>query len=222
MPQFYAGESKTAKATMSNPKGVALDYAGFLYIGGTQVAETSFRLNAGEEKQISFVATIPSVAGIFPVLLYVYSGGQGIRLYQATEDVEIVTFAFTFSAPQGIMLAPTGIGYGWRLAEISCQLTNPHNVTVTRQIRVLYGGEGAWYGDRIWEYQGSVWKEVTLSPGQSTTLTQPHQFIIPGVDPSRYGTSWNLPAFAIPSSWSFKLVDDLGNESPVITLTRNA
>ncbi len=90
MPQFYAGESKTAKATMSNPKGVALDYAGFLYIGGTQVAETSFRLNAGEEKQISFVATIPSVAGTFPVLLYVYSGGQGIRLYRATEDVTII------------------------------------------------------------------------------------------------------------------------------------
>lgn len=90
MPQFVPGESKTAKATMSNPKGVALDYTGFLYIGSAQVAEVSFHLNAGEEKVVSFPVTVPSTTGTYSVLLYIYSGGQGISLYRATEDVVVV------------------------------------------------------------------------------------------------------------------------------------
>jgi len=106
MPQFNPGESKTAKATMNNPKGVALDYTGFLYMGDTQVAEVSFHLNAGEEKVIPFSVTMPSVAGTYPVLLYVYSGGQGIAIYRATEDVVIVSASIEITS---ITLSPTSL-----------------------------------------------------------------------------------------------------------------
>jgi hypothetical protein len=82
---------------------VAFDYTGFLYFGDTRVAEASFSLAAGEEKQVLFPVTIPSVTGTYPVLLYVYSGGQGIALYRATEDVVILAPAAAF-----YWLLPTG------------------------------------------------------------------------------------------------------------------
>ena len=224
MPQFNAGVTKTARITFENPTAISLDYQAALILGAPEAArhEESFSIPATSQKAVNFPVAMPSLPGSYPVFVHVVSGGKTIGVYQATEDVEIVGLALTFSIPQGTMLAPTGIGYGWRLTEITCQLSNPNNVAVTRQIRVLYGGGGGWSSDRIWEYQGSVWKDVTLSAGQSVVLIQPHEFIIPNVNPYQYGTVWNQPAFAIPSSWSFKLVDDLGNESQVITLVRSA
>ena len=140
MPQFNAGESKTAKATMHNPKGVALDYNSFLYIGDTQVAEVSFSLNAGEEKVVSFPITMPSTAGTFPVLLYVYSKGVGIGFYQATEDVVIVSGSIEIVS---IVLNPTsltntvheyntslGLGYWGDLFTLGITFANHNNFDV--------------------------------------------------------------------------------------------
>ena len=108
MPQFNAGESKTARATMRNPTGKAFDYDGFVYMGTdlAVMAEVSFHLEAGEEKQISFPVTMPSVQGTYPVHVGVFSGGQNIALYRATEDVVI-----TAPVPVTVILRPNGPGY---------------------------------------------------------------------------------------------------------------
>ena len=91
MPQFSAGETRTAKVTMRNPTGKAFDYTGFLYMGTNLavMAEVSFHLDAGQEKEVLFSVTMPSVAGTYPVYVGVFSGGQNIALYKATEDVVI-------------------------------------------------------------------------------------------------------------------------------------
>ncbi|MDD5510780.1 MAG: hypothetical protein PHI12_08220 [Dehalococcoidales bacterium] len=138
--------------------------------------------------------------------------------------------ALTFSTPVGTLQPATGVGYGWHLAEISCTLTNPSSSSITRQIKVVYDQSG-WRDDRVWEYVkdvNNIWSlalspkivEVTIPASGSLTVTQPGEFIIPGVDPYLYGSLWNPPAFGPSSSHQFKLVDDLGNESPIITLTR--
>jgi len=91
MPQFYAGALKTAKAAMRNPTGKAFDYTGVIYFGTdlAVVSEKPFDLSAGEEKQVDFPVTMPITPGIYPVHVGVFSGGQNIALYRATEDVNI-------------------------------------------------------------------------------------------------------------------------------------
>jgi len=92
MPQFNAGESKVAKAPIHNLTGKAFDYTGLIYMGTdlAVMAEVPFHLNAGEEKQVAFPITMPSVQGTYPVHIGVFSGEQNIALYRAAEDVIIV------------------------------------------------------------------------------------------------------------------------------------
>lgn len=88
MPEFYSGAKKTANIFMRNPKTAGFEYAVSLYMG-TDLAEMSkilFRLEAGQEKQVSFPVTMPSVLGTYPVHIGVFSGGENIALYRA-EDV---------------------------------------------------------------------------------------------------------------------------------------
>jgi len=211
MPQFMAGESKTAKATMSNPKGVALDYAGFLYIGATQVAEASFRLNAGEEKVVSFPVTMPSTPGTYPVLLYIYSGGQGIGLYRAAEDVVIFapaiipwTLVITSAAK-----VPSGVGQ-WLMARLNTSICNPRTIQATEKVIVRYRENYA----GVW----SDWKtrytyEYTLAPGQTITPSFPLTAY------PVYQGDYNYFLIAYQETHEFCLADVYGNTSNVVSIS---
>ena len=93
MPQFQLGEAKTARITMRNPTGSALNYRTALYMGVDQVvmAEANFTLAAGESRDISLPATMPVQIGQYPVYISVFSANTLIAHYRATEDVTVVT-----------------------------------------------------------------------------------------------------------------------------------
>ncbi len=86
MTQFFAGEQKTAKAVMTNPTSKAFDYHAVLYMGidRAAMAEADFRINAGQEKEISLPVTMPS-PGVYPVHLGVFSGETLLNLIEAQE-----------------------------------------------------------------------------------------------------------------------------------------
>ena len=92
MPEFAAGEAKTARVPMRNPTSKAFDYRGEIYMGTdlAKMSEQLFHLNAGEEKQVSFPVTMPALAGTYPVHIGVFSGGKNIALYRAIEDVTVI------------------------------------------------------------------------------------------------------------------------------------
>ncbi len=92
MPQFEPGESKAAVMPMTNPTAKLFDYLAELYMGTDLVvmSQTSFQLEAGEQKDISFPVTMPSVPGTYPVHIGVLVAGENIALYKATEDVIVV------------------------------------------------------------------------------------------------------------------------------------
>lgn len=92
MPQFEPEESKTAVMPMTNPTAKLFDYLAELYMG-TDLAimsQAPFQLEAGEQKDISFPVTMPSVPGTYPVHIGVSVAGENIALYKATQDVVIV------------------------------------------------------------------------------------------------------------------------------------
>lgn len=92
MPQFEPGESKAAIMSMTNPTAKLFDYLAELYMGTdlAVMAQVPFQLEAGEQKDISFPVTMPSVPGTYPVHIGVLVAGENIALYKATEDVIVV------------------------------------------------------------------------------------------------------------------------------------
>jgi len=140
MPQFYVGERKMARVTFANPKGVALGYTASLYIGSTQVAEVPFTLNAGEQRELAFSVTMPPILGTYPVLLYVYSSGQCINIYRATEDVAITGLILKFSNPK----KSTTIAWDALISDISsgvavnvpCEPSGAQAISVAKQFRM--------------------------------------------------------------------------------------
>ena len=116
MPQFEAGVSKTAKATMRNPTGKAFDYDGVLYMGTdlAVMAEAPFSLSAGQEKEVSFPVTMPSAPGVYPVYLGVFSEEESIALYQA-EDVTVIERIVTEYA-LSVVSAPAQVASGQNFA----------------------------------------------------------------------------------------------------------
>ncbi|GAH11528.1 unnamed protein product, partial [marine sediment metagenome] len=89
---FHAGEQKIAIVPVTNPTEKGFDYRIELYMGTNLaiMAEESFHLNAGEQKNITLDVTMPAEIGIYPVHLGLYSGDIVFGPYQA-EDVIIST-----------------------------------------------------------------------------------------------------------------------------------
>jgi hypothetical protein len=220
MPEFKPGESKTAKATMSNPKGVALDYTGFLYIGDTQIAEVSFHLNAGEEKVVSFPVTIPSTPGTYPVLLYVYSGGRGIAIYRATEDAVIATPALPFAFTNVSVVATYDFaraGY-WCIPVFRATISNPNNVSVTHTLQMMIS---------VWSLYCNTWDRQNWPVGYGTGWARPLTplTLAPGQSYQFETDFWNTERQAFDlllgyECWTdFWLQDELGNKSNVVRVT---
>lgn len=234
MPQFAGGELRGAIITLSNPTTKNLIYNVDLIIGLPEVARGTGAVSvaAGATDQLYITLNMPTTPGTYPVFLAISSDGVLVSTHRATEDISILQAGnFTFGTPEGIMKSPTGIGSGWSLAEIRCLVTNTGASPVTRQLKVLYEITAApgWRDERVWEYTPTdiyslaaspKTKTLTLNPGESVTLIQPHEFIDSRVNPAVYGSLWNQPAFGTPSAFRFKLVDDLGNESPVIVMQK--
>lgn len=95
MPQFSAGEQKTAIIPMANPTGKPFDYSVELYMGTNLTLMTSadFHLEAGELKNISLLVTMPSVVGTYPVYIGAFSEGENIPPIYQVEDIVIVSVA---------------------------------------------------------------------------------------------------------------------------------
>ncbi len=93
MPNLAAGQSFTARATLSNPTEAGFNYTAELYLGVPKAASSgmvSFSLAPGESKDILFLLTMPSMEATFPVYLDVFVGGVLIAAYEATEMVTTV------------------------------------------------------------------------------------------------------------------------------------
>ena len=91
MPEFNAGEAKTAVVEMTNPTPAPFGYQATLYMGVNMVAlyTKEFALDAGESENVRFPITMPLEAGAYPVYFDVWSGATLLGHYQATEDVII-------------------------------------------------------------------------------------------------------------------------------------
>jgi len=139
MPEFDPGEPRTAIAPMSNPTARGFDYTAELYLGLLKVASSGvipFSLAAGETRNISFPLTMPSAQGIYPVYLDVFSNGQLIGAYTATEDVVIVP-----EEPEAIcefsQLYPSNFSQREYYQFIQTRVTFNWDIITERQIAML-------------------------------------------------------------------------------------
>lgn len=200
MPEFQPGETKTAKVTMRNPTGKAFDYTGFLYMGAglAVMSEASFRLEAGQEKQVSFPITMPSV-GTYPVHIGVFSEGRNIALYKATEDVVISLVPFSYSAPRCWI----GPGPGaWKTVGFEATVTNIGNRTTTKTVQLFWRRIDI-AGSPMPSYSISL----TLAPGGSVVFANPTGDV-PNTILIYYGMTFQL--------W---LRDSDGNESARVQIS---
>lgn len=91
---FEPGSAHTARAVMRNPSSVPFSYTAELYLGkyeGNKVVTVSrsFSLAAGEQKEIDFSVTMPTVQDTYHVYLDVYHEGELLAKYVALEDVSV-------------------------------------------------------------------------------------------------------------------------------------
>jgi len=93
MPQFNAGDTKTAIVTLDNPTVKEFTYDVVIYLDVTQVASSqlvSVTVPAGSTGNVPLSVTMPIMEGVFPVFLDIYYGGALLEHYQASEDVTLV------------------------------------------------------------------------------------------------------------------------------------
>ena len=92
MYTFLAGESRQAKAVLSNPTPISLTYEVELYLGLDKAATSGKKtvtVPGNGSGEVLFPVSMPLVLGIFDVYLQVNYEGQMLKLYQATEKVEV-------------------------------------------------------------------------------------------------------------------------------------
>ncbi len=91
-PTFEGGVTRTATALMTNPTAVQHDYTAEIYLGVAKAASSgvlAFTILAGDSQYVSFPIVMPLVEGVYEVYLDVWSGGELLAHYKATEDVTI-------------------------------------------------------------------------------------------------------------------------------------
>ncbi len=92
-PTFGSGETRTARALMTNPTTAQFAYTAELYLG-VRVATSgikNFVITAGGSIYVDFPIIMPIVDGVYDVYLDVWSEGVLLAHFKATEDVTIVT-----------------------------------------------------------------------------------------------------------------------------------
>ena len=154
MLEFNTGEQKAAILPMTNPTTKEYDYVVVLYLGADMaiMSQEYFHLNAGEEKNVSLLVTMPGVEGIYPVYLGLFSGGQLIAQYQ-DEDIALVLIA------------------GGEIALI----TGYNMVTYTGISQTVNDAFAsiAEYVVRIYHFIGDTYEDISHSPIGVTTLMIP-------------------------------------------------
>lgn len=95
MYQFEPGVLKTATVPLTNTGLVTFDYHTVIYLGVNQVAmaESEDTIGGGQTVSVILPVTMPAVAGVYPVYLSVFSGGNLVRHLRASQDVEILAVA---------------------------------------------------------------------------------------------------------------------------------
>jgi len=89
-PNFEAGSSHTATASMTNPTAASFDYVVELYLDVTKVAtsgQLAVSIAAGQTMNVNLPIVMPLVEGTFIPFLDVWVAGVLIAHYQATENV---------------------------------------------------------------------------------------------------------------------------------------
>jgi hypothetical protein len=240
MPQFQPDEVKVAKAVMHNPTARAFDYRGVLYMGVDQVAmaEVNFSLNAGESQEVSFSVTMPSQAGVYPIYLSVFSGGELLSHYQATENVSIAApYPFNMTITQ-IETATNKYANAYWLMQPNILVSNPHSVPVSHKLYCgwafgsrdpnllsSYAFTRCWGGGAPGTPANELYElYVTLNPGQSVTLVSPFYYTdgLWGWERANPYEWSNLPdgmySAGVRKKYYFRIIDELGNWSPVMSV----
>ncbi len=91
-PTFEGGSVHTAAALMTNPTVVEFTYSAELYLDVLKVATSgvlSFVIPAGGTISVNFPLVMPLTAGDYEVFLDIWSGGELLAHYRASENVVI-------------------------------------------------------------------------------------------------------------------------------------
>ena len=92
-PTFEGGATHTATARLTNPTAKQFTYTTELYLGVTKAATSgvgSVTIPAGGSVNVNYTVTMPLTEGGYEVYLDVWSDGQLLAHYKATENVTIV------------------------------------------------------------------------------------------------------------------------------------
>jgi len=218
MPQFAPNEAKTAIAPIiAKPSGMNCEAELFLGPDEATKVVTSGRepfVSTGAEKNVSLPITMPGAPGTFHGYIDVFAGGFRFLAYILKEDVVIAapTLSFGFGTPV-VTIEANKQAPAWGVARVSCLLTNPHNVTVTRRLRCCwaYSTEpSTFYCNRAWN-GGITEFELTLNPGGSYALVSPYYYYgADGIEAS------NSPLIGVGKKFYYRFQDDLGNSSPAV------
>lgn len=239
MPQFNTGEARTAKVTMRNPTSKAFTYKGVLYMGINQatMVEVPFSLGAGESKEVLFAATMPSVAGTYPVYIGVFSNDVLVPpLYRGTEDVVLVVPApFSMSITK-IDSTINKYATAYWLMQPTILVSNPYGTQITHRLRCIaaFGSKDknllssyiftrCWGGGAKGTPQSQLRElSVTLGPGQSVTIISPYYFIDDWND-NHNSYEWEndppgMYSAGVKKKYWFRVIDENNNWSPVASI----
>ena len=172
MAQFNAGETKSAKTVMRNPTAAAFDYEAYIYMGIDLAvkSQAAFRLNAGEEKQVIFPVTMPNNAGVYPVHLGVFSGGNNLALYRA-EDINIAAppvFSYVSGLRQIVYDSAPGYSWSQKLLRLEIDVKNTGNAAGVCNV---WGEYACAQGDWVWSaFNREGMTSAMIQPGQTVTF----------------------------------------------------